>query len=335
MRASSQCCGGHGGDTGGGVHRDRGNLGDLGLDRNAKQGFRRACGILHHLRQPVAHLGVCGAHGAFDPHGIGQDVARRAALHQTKGHHARSACIHHAGGGLLDGGDQVGAGGNGVFAGVRHRPVRTIGADRDVDVVRRGQGCRRRDADHALGQFGRIVQGVDLVAGEAVEQPVCDHRPRPGQQFLGRLENEPHGAVEITGLRKVGGRRQRRHHVPVMAAAMKPRRVGGGIVDLRRFRHRQRVEFGAKGDAPPRLAVALQGAKDAGAADPGCHRIAKIAQEIGHEAGGARHLEPGFGMTVQVAQPSVGGFAVGVIPSGEHATRAPFCLASRPLSPNT
>ena len=66
----------------------------------------------------------------------------------------------------------------------------------------------------------RVVKPVDAVARKAVEEPVGDHRRRAGARLLGRLEDEMHGAGEVTRAREIARRAEQHRRVPVMATGV-------------------------------------------------------------------------------------------------------------------
>jgi len=84
----------------------------------------------------------------------------------------------------------------------QHRPV--AGSE--------ARGCHAR----------RVVQAVDGIAGEALEQPVLQHRDRTAATFLGRLEDQVQRAAEIGIGGEIAGRAEQHGGVPVMTAGMHP-----------------------------------------------------------------------------------------------------------------
>ena len=64
-----------------------------------------------------------------------------------------------------------------------------------------------RMANLPTSSFGPVVHAEDLLAGELLEQPVLDHRLGAAAAFLGRLEDEVHGAVEVARRRRGTWRR--------------------------------------------------------------------------------------------------------------------------------
>ncbi len=105
----------------------------------------------------------------------------------------------------------------------------------------------------AQRQLGVVVQRIDGIAGEAVEQPFLHHHPAAAAAFLGRLEDEVDGAVEVPRLGKVPRGAEQHRRVPVMPAGMHLSGVGGTVRDVARLLHRQAVHVGAEADGPPRF----------------------------------------------------------------------------------
>src|SRR5215475_15214820 len=99
--------------------------------------------------------------------------------------------------------------------------------DLDVEEIRASHRRAGQDRDLAMIEVRRIVQPVDLVAGEFLEQPVLDHGARAAEAFFGGLEDEMHGAVEVSRLGKVAGGAEEYGGMAVMAAAMEAAGNGG------------------------------------------------------------------------------------------------------------
>ena len=124
--------------------------------------------------------------------------------------------------------------------------MRAIAVNGDVEEVGAGHRRSRQDRDLAMIEVGRIVQAVDLVAGEFLEQPVLDHGARAAEAFFGRLEDEMHGAVEIPGLGEVARGAEQHGGVAVMAAAVEAAGNGRAPFQVGVLFHRQRVHVGAQ-----------------------------------------------------------------------------------------
>ena len=108
----------------------------------------------------------------------------------------------------------------------------------DVKEIGAGHRRPRQDRDLAVIEIGRVVQAIDLVAGKSVEQPVLDHGTRAAEPFLGRLENEMHGAVEILSFGEIARGAEQHGGVAVMAAAVETAGNGGAPFQIGVFLHR-------------------------------------------------------------------------------------------------
>ncbi|MFB0490379.1 hypothetical protein ABIE45_002965 [Methylobacterium sp. OAE515] len=158
-----------------------------------------------------------------------------------------------------------------------------------------------RSLIHAVAAAGLVVQPVDLVAGEALEQPVLQHGPGAAAAFLGRLEHEHRGAVEVAGLGEVAGRADQHRGVPIMAAGVHLAGIGRAVGEVGLLLDGQGVHVGAQADALPVVGTALEQAHHPGAADAAMHLAAEFLEEIGHDAGGAHLLKAELRMGVQIA----------------------------------
>ena len=127
--------------------------------------------------------------------------------------------------------------------------MRAIAGDADVEEVGAGHRGAGQDGDLAMVQVGRVVQAIELVAGEFLEQAVLDHRARAAETFLGRLEDEMHGAVEIACLGEIARGAEQHRGVAVMTAAMEAAGNGRAPFQVGVLLHRQRVHVGAQADA--------------------------------------------------------------------------------------
>src|SRR5205809_924552 len=78
--------------------------------------------------------------------------------------------------------------------------VGAAAGDADVEEIRARHHRPAVHRDLALRAFGGIVERIDLIAREALEQPVGQHGAGTAQPLLGRLEDEHDGAVELAGL---------------------------------------------------------------------------------------------------------------------------------------
>ena len=141
-----------------------------------------------------------------------------------------------------------------------------------------------------------------------LEQAVLEHRLGAAEAFLGRLEDEVHGAVEIARLGQIARGAEQHGGVAVMAAAVKPAGFGERQRQSAVLFHRQRVHVGAQ----PDRALALEDADHAGAAEPAMHLDAPLRQLVGDDAGGADLLKTDLGMGVQIAPDSGEFFGIAV-----------------------
>ena len=98
--------------------------------------------------------------------------------------------------------------------------VAALAGDADVPAVGRREQRAGLGDDVAERHAGLVVDGEDRVAGEFLEQPVLDHLARAAAAFLGRLEDEVHGALEVALLAQHLGGAQQHRGVAVMAAGM-------------------------------------------------------------------------------------------------------------------
>ena len=92
------------------------------------------------------------------------------------------------------------------------------------------------------------MHAIDLLDAEAFHQPILEHGASAGAAFLGRLEDQHGGAVEIAGLGQVLGGAEQHGGVAVMAAGMHLARHGRAMLEIGLLMDRQRVHVGAHGD---------------------------------------------------------------------------------------
>src|SRR5579864_218438 len=197
----------------------------------------------------------------------------------------------------------MGADDDRVDAGLGSRPMRADPGDVDVEEGAAGHHRTRADLKFADRQARAIVHAKDRVAGEAVEQPVGDHRFGAAEPFLGRLEDEMHGAVEILGRGEVFGRAQQHRCVTVMAAGVHLAAVLRAMREAVGFEDRQAVHIGPEADRARRIAGA-QTPDDAGFADAASDLDAKLLELLRDELGRAGLLEAEFGLRMDVAPPA-------------------------------
>ena len=126
----------------------------------------------------------------------------------------------------------------------------------DVDVEERAPAIigPERTANLPTGSFGRLWMPKYRVAGKLLEEPVLDHRLRPPEPLLGRLEDEEHLALEVAGLGEVAGRPEEHRGVPVVPAGVHPPVVPRSVREPRRLLDRQRVHVRPKPHRARRVA---------------------------------------------------------------------------------
>ena len=151
------------------------------------------------------------------------------------------------------------------------------------------------------GEARHVVHAVDGIAVELVEQAFLDHHPRAAQPFLGRLEDEMHGAGEIRRRGEMLGRAQQHGRVTVMAAGMHLVGVHRGVVELVLLLQVQRIHVGAQTDGLLARPLALQRADHAGRGQPTMDLDSPRLQLVGHDLRGPLLLEGGLGMAMDVA----------------------------------
>lgn len=78
-------------------------------------------------------------------------------------------------------------------------------------------------------QAGHVVQAKNLIEGKALHQPIVEHGECPPAPFLGRLEDEAHGAVETALTCQQLCRAEQHGGVAVMAAGMHDARIAGSV----------------------------------------------------------------------------------------------------------
>ena len=153
-----------------------------------------------------------------------------------------------------------------------------------------------------------IVHGIGALDGKPLEHAVVDHRLRPRAAFLGRLEAEDKGPVEVPVVGEPAGRSEQHRRVAVVAAGVHLSRRDGGMFGACRLQDRERVHVGAQENPLlrplSRTLCAMQEAEDAGAADPLDYLVkAERAQALGDDAGGAGQLVGQLGVAMEIAPP--------------------------------
>src|SRR6185369_9958357 len=125
--------------------------------------------------------------------------------------------------------------------------------------------------------------------------------PRAAEAFLGGLEDEMHGAVEIFGLGQIARGTEQHGGVAVMAAAVEAAGNRRAPFQVGILFHRQRVHVGAQADALAAGALTLEHADHAGAAEAAMYLDAPSLQLLRDDAGSAYFLEADLGMGMQIA----------------------------------
>jgi hypothetical protein len=129
-----------------------------------------------------------------------------------------------------------------------------LAGDLDLPIVDRGHHLAGVEVEFSLIEAGNVVQAEHGVDGEALEEPVPDHRRAALHRLLARLEDQPHGAVEVLRLRQMPGRAEQHCGVAVMAAQMRDAVDGRFIGKIIVFLDRQRVEIGTQANRPVAVA---------------------------------------------------------------------------------
>jgi hypothetical protein len=125
----------------------------------------------------------------------------------------------------------------------------------------------------------------------------------PPETFLGGLENQVHGPIEIAGLGEVAGGAQQHRRVPVMTAGVHATLMLRAIGEVGRLLDRQRVHIGPQPDGVRGCARA-QPADHTGAADPTKDFEAEPRELRCDEIGGPTLLEPKLGVGMDIPAPT-------------------------------
>ena len=179
-------------------------------------------------------------------------------------------------------------------------PCAPFAGDGDVEESAAGGAGVGAGDELADRQPRPVVHAVHGVAGKAFEQAVLQHRQRAADAFLGRLEDEVDGAVEVARLREVLRRAQQHRGVAVMTAGVHPAGVLAGVRQVGGLQDRQRVHVGAQAHRGFAIAVA-QHADHAGLADAAMHLDAPFLQLVGHQLRRAVFLQAKLRMGVDIA----------------------------------
>lgn len=177
--------------------------------------------------------------------------------------------------------------------------MRAAAVEDDVETVGGGHRHAGFQADAAQRRAGPVVQGIDLVAGEAVEKPLGHHAGSAAKALFGGLEDQDHFSGEAGPGQVLRGGEEHRG-MAVMAAAVETAGDARGMGRAGGLVHRERVHVGAQADAAAG-AGATDHADDSGPADAGMGLDPPGLQPVGDKGGGADFLKADLGMGVQVA----------------------------------
>ena len=209
--------------------------------------------------------------------------------------------IDGAAGDGMQGADEIGGDHHGVDALMGHGGMGAQAPNDDLEGVEGGHHGPRPDGERAGGPPRPVVHAVDGLHGELLEQALVHHHPAATLVFLGRLEDEVNGSLELAGLGQVAGGAKQHGRVAFVAAGVHLARGPGLVVELVGLLDEECVHVGPQ---PHRRPVArAQRADDAGPRQAPVHRYAEFIEPPGDEVGRALLLEGGFGMGVQVPPP--------------------------------
>ena len=178
------------GGMGGAVLQNRERVADFHLDLDS-MGEGDALGDLADAaRDERAHARIEGPHRAGEMGALGNDVIGRARMDLGHGKHGALQRVGIARDDGLQRLDQCRSRHDGIEAAMGFGRVGAASGDADIEEVR----CRHHrpgaDLELAVWAAGGVVEPVDLVAGEALEQPVGQHGAGAAEPFLRRLEHE-------------------------------------------------------------------------------------------------------------------------------------------------
>ena len=115
----------------------------------------------------------------------------------------------------------------------------------DFPFIRRGKERPWSDREGANVHGVPIVHAVDFLDVPAIHHPFVAHQLSASATFLGGLEKQNDGPVEIARLAQILDRPQKHGCMIVMAAGMHGAGDGRRILDARLFLYRQRVHVGS------------------------------------------------------------------------------------------
>ncbi len=202
----------------------------------------------------------------------------------------------------LGGGDDVGGDQDRVDAEMGHGAVPALAGDGDAEPIGGSHDRPGAYAEAAGRQLRPIVQAEHGIAGETVEQAPLNHDPGAAGPFLGGLEDQVDGAVEVVGFGQIACRSQQHGSMAVVAAAVHLARRPGGVSEAVLLGHGERVHVGAQPDAAAALALP-QHTHNAGSGQPAMNLNANRGKTVRDEVGGGLLLESEFGVGVKMAAP--------------------------------
>ena len=248
----------------------------------------------------VAHGIVEEADGAGERGLVGNDVVRGAGDDFRDGQDRRLQRIDVTADDALEALGQRRRDHDGVLGVLGTCRMAAAGLDPDIEEERASHRLTREHGDLAGREVRGVVEAVDLVAGEALEEAVGDHRAGASEAFLGRLEHEDGGAGKVARLRQIAGGAEQHGGVAVMPAAVEASGVLGAERQVGPLVHRQGVHVGAKSHPAIARVATPQDADHAGAADAGVGLDPPRLQPLGNDGRRARFLEADLGVGVQV-----------------------------------
>ena len=92
--------------------------------------------------------------------------------------------------------------------------------DGNFKVVFRGHDGTGAHCELAGFERWEIVDGIHGINRKALEESVCDHRPRSFTVLFGGLENEGHATIEISIAGEILGGTQQHRGVTIVAAGV-------------------------------------------------------------------------------------------------------------------
>ena len=192
----------------------------------------------------------------------------------------------------------------GVAALLRHRGMRAVAADLNIELIGAGHHRTVMDGELAHRQTWPVVHAKYRIDRKLIEQTLFDHYPRTAIGFLSGLEDEHHRAIEIrfvvcTTCRQVLRRAKQHGGMAVVAAGMHAAIVAGAMRKQVLFAHRQRIHVGAQTNAA-RAVAAFEDANHTGSRQTAMYRNPLCFKKSGNAVAGALFLKRQFRMRMQV-----------------------------------